>query len=147
MSEHIAHIAWERTTSDFQYDTYDRTHTVLFEGGTSIKASSAPEFKGEREKVNPEEMLAASASACHMLTFLALAARSRITVNSYTDRAVAHLGKAATGRLVITKIDLHPKIEFEGTPPTDDKLKDLHEKAHRNCFIAGSLNCPVDVID
>lgn len=145
MSEHIARIAWKRRTPDFTYDTYDRTHSVEFEGGIKIEGSAAPEFKGDAQKANPEEMLAASAAACHMLTFLAIAAKSRITVNSYTDRAVATLGKNESGRLVITKIDLHPEIEFEGTPPPAEKLRDLHEKSHRNCFIAGSLNCPVEV--
>lgn len=144
MSEHIAQVSWKRTTTDFSYDTYDRTHTIVFEGGTEITGSAAPEFKGNAQHANPEETLAASASACHMLTFLAIAAKSRLIVNSYEDRAVATLGKRADGRMAITKIDLYPKVQFEGTPPSGEKLLEMHEKSHRNCFIANSVSCDIE---
>ncbi len=146
MSEYKAEISWKRTTPQFEYDTYDRTHEVMFAGGQKYTGSAAPEFKGIAAHANPEEALAASASACHMLTFLAICARGKIIVNSYHDQAVAHLDKNADGKLAVVKITLKPEISFEGTAPDAAKLKALHEKAHANCFIANSLNFPVEII-
>jgi len=146
MSEHKAKLLWQRQTADFAYDTYDRSHAVTMEGGAVISASAAPEYKGKKELVNPEEMLAASAASCHMLTFLAVAARSHITVDRYEDSVVAVLEKNAEGVLAVTTITLHPKIVFSGENlPDAAKLKDLHDKAHRNCFIANSIKCRIVV--
>ena len=77
MSEHRISLAWKRQTPDFAYDTYDRTHTVMFEGGQTIQASAAAAYLGKADYANPEELLAASLSSCHMLTFLAIAAKPR----------------------------------------------------------------------
>ena len=144
MSEHTARVQWKRQTPDFAYDTYDRTHTVTFEGGVTIKGSAAKEFLGKPEHVNPEELLAAALSSCHMLTFLAIAAKSRLVVDAYEDDAVAILGKNAAGKAAVTKTILRPKVTFAAsTPVTPEKLGELHEKSHRNCFIANSVNFEV----
>jgi organic hydroperoxide reductase OsmC/OhrA len=144
MSEHKATITWKRETKDFAYETYDRTHTVKFEGGITIKGSAAKEFIGKPEYANPEEVLAAALSSCHMLTFLAIAAKSRLIVNSYEDHAVAILDKNAAGKAAVTKTILRPRVVFEAsTPVTPEKLNELHDKAHRNCFIANSVNFDV----
>lgn len=140
MSEHRAKVAWKKTTPDFAYETYDRTHTISFPGGSLLSASAAPEFMGKKELANPEEMLAATLASCHMLTFLAVSAKSRLVVESYEDSPVAILDKNAAGRMCVTQITLNPKVKFGGEKPTPEKFKDLHEKAHRNCFIAGSLS-------
>ena len=110
MSEHHAKVAWKKMTPDFTYETYDRTHTISFPGGSLLSASSAPEFMGKKELANPEEMLAATLASCHMLTFLAVAAKSRLTVEAYEDHPVAILEKNATGRMAVTKITLNPKV-------------------------------------
>lgn len=142
MSLHRAHITWKRNTPDFAYETYDRTHTMKFEGGISIQGSSAPEFAGKAEYANPEEMLAAALSSCHMLTFLAVAAKSRLQVDKYEDEPVAELGKDAAGVMCVTKITLQPKVTFSGaTIPDLAKVKELHDKAHKHCFIANSVKC------
>jgi organic hydroperoxide reductase OsmC/OhrA len=145
MSEHHAHIFWKRNTQDFLYETYDRTHEIKFEGGQRISGSSAPEFKGKVEFANPEEMLAASASTCHMLTFLALCSKKRIVVNSYDDNATAMLDKNTSGKLAVTKIILRPKVTFEGAAPDSSTLHSLHERSHQECFIANSIKCEVVV--
>ena len=148
MSEHKISLNWKRETPDFTYETYERSHRVKFEGGHEMEASAAPEYFGAAENANPEEMLAAAAASCHMLTFLAIAAKSRLTVDAYEDHAVAVLDKRADGRMAVTKIVLHPKISFSGSEiPDGHKLKELHEKSHRHCFIANSLNFPVTVED
>ena len=143
MSEHKAKVQWKRNTPDYVYETYDRTHTVTYEGGIQCKASAAKEFAGKAELVNPEEMLAGALASCHMLTFLAVAAKSRLTVDSYEDEAVATLDKNAAGKMAVTKILLRPRVTFGGEKPTPEKIKDLHEKAHKNCFIANSVACSV----
>lgn len=145
MSEHHAKVTWKRTTPDFAYETYDRTHTVVYGGGSLISASAAPEFAGKKELTNPEEMLAAALSSCHMLTFLAVAAKSRLIVDSYIDNAVAKLDKNANGKMAVTHIRLNPKVTWGGEAPSPDKIKSLHEKAHANCFIANSLACQMTI--
>jgi organic hydroperoxide reductase OsmC/OhrA len=139
-------LSWSRSTSDFKYETYSRAHRIRFGSGTQIEASSAPEYVGDADKVNPEETFLASLSSCHMLTFLAVAAKSRLTVDQYQDEAEAELGKDAAGKIAITRVTLRPKVTFGGdSPPDPKKIQELHEKAHRNCFIANSVSCPVYV--
>jgi organic hydroperoxide reductase OsmC/OhrA len=146
MSEHKAHIQWRKETADFTYETYDRTHTVRFEGGVSLKGSAAPEFLGNAKNVNPEELLAAALGGCHMLTFLAIAAKSRLVVLSYEDEVTAILDKNSEGKLAVTKVILRPKVVFDKTTPVDtEKLTSLHEKSHKNCFIANSVKCEMSV--
>jgi organic hydroperoxide reductase OsmC/OhrA len=146
MSEHRVSLGWKRTTPDFTYETYDRTHEVMFEGGQSLKASAAIEYKGNPAWANPEELLAASLSSCHMLTFLAIAAKSRLTLDSYEDEVTAVLEKNAEGRLSVTKIILRPKTRFSGTnAPDAAKIAELHQKAGHNCFIEASIKSQVIV--
>ena len=75
MSQHRVTVSWERGSSAFTYESYDRTHTWSFSGGVVVRGSSAPEYRGDPGLPNPEEAYAAALSSCHMLTFLAIAAR------------------------------------------------------------------------
>src|ERR1700735_3511169 len=100
MSVHRAAIRWKRTSADFTYDSYNRAHDVVFkEGAIVLPGSSAPTFKGDADRVDPEEAFVASLSSCHMLTFLAICARKRLVVDSYEDDASGALEKAAGGKL------------------------------------------------
>lgn len=144
MSEHKATVSWTRRTKDFVYETYDRTHEIRYEGGIYHMGSAAKEFMGKAELANPEELFAGALASCHMLTFLAVAAKSRLVVDSYTDTPIAYLDKNAAGKIAVTKTILHPKVVFaQETPVASDKLAELHDKAHRNCFIANSVSCEV----
>jgi organic hydroperoxide reductase OsmC/OhrA len=146
MSEHRVSLAWRRATPDFSYDTYDRTHTVMFNGGLTLETSAAVQYMGKEEYSNPEELLAASLASCHMLTFLAIAAKSRYVVDSYEDEATAVLGKNAEGNVAVTKIILKPKVAFSGEKrPDAAQLRSLHDKAGKNCFIESSLKSEVVV--
>jgi len=146
MSEHKATIAWKRGDKQFQYETYSRDHTWTFEGGVEVPASAAPAFLGSEERVDPEEAFVASASSCHMLTFLALAARKRLVVERYTDAAVGFLEKNEDGKLAITRIELRPKITFGGSgAPSAEEIERLHHLAHENCFIANSVRTEIAV--
>jgi organic hydroperoxide reductase OsmC/OhrA len=146
MSEHRATIDWQLGEREFTYETYSRDHRWRFESGVETAASSAPQFGGTPERVDPEETLVAAISSCHMLTLLAVAARKRMKVRSYHDSAVGFLEPNEEGKLAVTRVELRPRIEFDGEPPGADKIERLHQSAHRNCFIANSVKTEVTVI-
>jgi organic hydroperoxide reductase OsmC/OhrA len=146
MAEHRATIRWQRESDEFTYDTYNREHRWEFDGGEVVRGSAAPGYKGDEDCVDPEEALVAALSSCHMLTFLAVAAKKRFVVDSYTDEAIGHVEKNADGKLAVTRVELHPHVEFSGAKqPTDDDLDQLHHAAHEHCFIANSVKTEVTV--
>lgn len=145
MSEHAATISWRNDSGQMDYDTYPRDHRWEFDGGPAVPASAAPSYKGGAGRVDPEEALVAAAASCHMLTFLAVAAKKKLVVASYEDRAVGHLEQDAEGRLAVTRIELHPRVQFAGAAPSAADLARLHESAHRNCFIANSIRAAISV--
>src|ERR1700733_11510711 len=137
MSEHHASLLWQRTSNDFTYESYNRAHEVRFKNGdVVVPASSAPAFRGDAERVDPEEAYVASLSSCHMLTFLAICARKRLTVDSYEDDAAGVLEKAPGGKLWIGHVTLRPLVRFAaGTSVDAAALDEIHHKAHEDCFI------------
>ncbi len=138
-------LSWTRRTESFSYEEFDRTHFVKFAGGIVVKASSAPEFFGNADHANPEELYLAALSSCHMLTFLAIAAKSRIIVEDYRDHAEAILEKTEQG-FWVKEIILNPMVTFYDEPkPSLEKLRSLHEKAHKNCFISNSIKTDVKI--
>jgi len=146
MSEHKATVRWSRGGKDFTYKTYSRDH-VWSVNGNDVPASATTAYFGNPSRVDPEAALVAALSSCHMLTFLALAANKGFVVESYEDPAVGHLEKNAQGKLAITRVELHPRIAYGGTKqPTAEDLDWLHDKAHRECFIANSVTTEVKVV-
>lgn len=144
MSEHIATIVWERGQAAFDYKSYSRNHSWDFGHGAVVGASAAPAYLGDETQVDPEQAFVASLASCHMLTFLAIASHSGITVERYEDRAVGHLSKNAAGKLAVTRLDLYPKITFApGQEPDRAKLERLHHKSHQECFIANSVTTEI----
>ena len=147
MSEHRAGLRWNRTSSDFTYDHYNRAHDVLFKDGAIVlPSSSAPEFRGDADRVDPEEAYIASLSGCHMLTFLAICARKRFVLDSYDDEASGWLEKGESGKLWMTRVVLRPRVRFaNGTEVSETQLTALHHQAHADCFIANSVKTDVSV--
>ena len=147
MTEHHAGLRWKRTSDTFTYDTYNRAHEVTFKQGAIVLAgSAAPAFRGDAERVDPEEAFVASLSACHMLTFLAICARKRITVDAYEDDAVGTLEKNAAGKLAVTRVTLRPRVTFApGTTADERTLSEIHHRAHEDCFVANSVKTDVTV--
>ncbi|HET6724774.1 MAG TPA: OsmC family protein [Gammaproteobacteria bacterium] len=145
MSAHHANISWRKTTDSFGYDDFNREHEWRFGDHTVVKASAAPGFNGDGASVDPEEAFVAALSSCHMLTFLALCARKRLTVERYEDRAVGYLEKNADGKLAVTRVELHPQIDFAPGIEVED-VAALHERAHAACFIANSVTTEVTVL-
>ena len=147
MSEHRVGLRWQRTSSDFSYERYNRAHDVLFKDGAIVlPSSSAPEFRGDADRVDPEEAYVASLSGCHMLTFLAICARKRLVLESYDDRASGWLEKSENGKLWMTRVVLRPHVRFaDGTEVNKSQLMALHHQAHAECFIANSVKTDVSV--
>ncbi|HKC94876.1 MAG TPA: OsmC family protein [Nitrospira sp.] len=146
MSQHKVTLEWKRGSESFTYESYNRDHTLVFEGGSQVTASAAPAYRGNPSHVNPEEGLVAALSSCHMLTFLAVAAKKHFVVDHYSDQAVGFLEKNDKGKLAITRVILRPRIAFGGTTvPTPQEIAELHEQAHKGCFIANSVITEVKI--
>jgi len=147
MATHLASVLWKRTSADFAYDTYNRAHEVRFKGGAIVlRASAAPAFKGDADRVDPEEAFVGSLSSCHMLTFLAICARKRLTVDRYQDEAEGHLEKGSNRKLQMTRVTLRPRVVFApGTEVDATTLAEIHHRAHEECFIANSVKTDVAV--
>jgi organic hydroperoxide reductase OsmC/OhrA len=148
LSEHRATLRWKRTSPDFTYESYNRAHDVLFkDGAVVLPSSSAPEFRGDAERVDPEEAFVGSLSGCHMLTFLAICARKRFVLDSYDDEASGWLEKGESGKLWMTREVLRPRVRFaDGVVPSETELTALHHRAHGECFIANSVKSDVTVL-
>jgi organic hydroperoxide reductase OsmC/OhrA len=111
-----------------------------------LPASSAPAFKGDADRVDPEEAFVASLSSCHLLTFLAICARKRLAVDSYEDNASGVLEKGEGGKLWMSHVTLRPRVRFAaGTNVDRVTLESIHHQSHGECFIANSVKTDVSV--
>jgi organic hydroperoxide reductase OsmC/OhrA len=125
------------------YRDYSRSYEIGADGKPAIQGSADAAFRGDDSRWNPEELLVASLSACHKLSYLHLAAAAGIVVTAYTDRAegVMELSPAGVGRF--RSVVLHPTVTVK--PGSDlGRARALHERAHETCFIANSVNFPVE---
>jgi organic hydroperoxide reductase OsmC/OhrA len=148
MPEFTAVVAWRRGTRDFDPNTWDRNHEVIFPEGLSVGFSAAPEFRGDPAKLNPHGAFLAALASCHMLTFLALAARRGLVIDAYDDDPVGTLGRNEDGRLAMTEVLLRPKVTFAaGKAPHQRGLAELHHRAHRHCYMANSVRTQIRVED
>jgi organic hydroperoxide reductase OsmC/OhrA len=124
------------------YTGYKRAHEIRAENKPSIPCSSDPAFRGDTSRYNPEELLVASLSSCHMLWYLHLCADSGIVVATYADHATGRMVETADGGGRFEEVMLRPRTGIQGKY-NSDLAKQLHEKAHHLCFIANSVNFPV----
>lgn len=148
MSDHRVSIEWTRGARPFTYEEYSRDHLWRFEGVASpVAASAATEFLGNGELVDPEQAFVGALASCHMLTFLAVAARRGLQVEHYEDHAVGVLARNEADRVALTTVTLQPVIRFAAQVEAPDRaaLRSLHERAHRECFLANSVNCKIEV--
>lgn len=130
---HRARVVWEGSRADL------RAHRVEL-ADQCLAASAMAENGGDPTKADPEEMLIAALSSCHMLWFLDFARRSRLRAVSYEDEAE---GVLDGGRF--SSATLRPRVRWEGEAPTAAGLAQLHEQAHGACYIANSVDFPVGV--
>ena len=146
MSEHVVDVSWSRGEREFTYENYSRDHEWRFDGGVTVPGSANPAYLGtDSGTVDPEEAFVAALSSCHMLTFLAIAAKKRLVVDSYVDHAVGVMAKNEAGRMAVTRVTLHPEIVFAGDAPDEAALDRLHHLSHQECFIANSVTTEVVV--
>ena len=141
MAEHHILLNWERGTAPFTYDAYPRNHAITFKSGAPVIFSASPAYKGDADKGDPEDMLVASLSSCHMLSFLAIAAKKKVTVDSYQDDAVGFLENDG-GKLWMARVILKPKVKSDADSAL---LAEIHHLAHEACFIANSVKTTVTV--
>lgn len=126
------------------YSAYERSHEISGDGKAVIEGSSDPAFRGDKSRYNPEELLVASLSACHLLWYLNLCADAHIVVTNYMDRALGVMVLTKEGGGHFTEVTLKPVVTV--TKDADLALaKELHKQAHHLCFIANSVNFPVRV--
>ncbi|HKU63719.1 MAG TPA: OsmC family protein [Rhizomicrobium sp.] len=142
MTEHHIVLNWEKGDAPFTYDAYSRNHAIRFKNSQeTVIVSAAPAYKGDGSKADPEDLLVAALSSCHMLSFLAIAAKKKLTVHSYQDEASAFL-ENDNGKLWVTRVILRPKVAIDADAET---LAHIHHLAHEACFIANSVKTQVSV--
>ena len=137
------HWTGNKGTGTDTYRSYERSHTISIEGKPDIEGSSDPAFRGDRTRHNPEEMLLSALSTCHMLSYLHLCAVGGVIVTAYTDVATGEMVETPDGGGHFTKVTLNPKVIVAQTSMIG-KAIELHEKAGELCFIANSVNFPVN---
>ena len=150
MALYRASVDWTLAPGeDFARGRYSRGHSVAFEHGPRLRGTASAEVVGnkwaEAGAADPEQMLVAAASACHMLSFLHVARLAGFVVTAYRDRAEGLMEPDPQGRIAITRITLRPDIAWDGPPPAPDRLAHLHHEAHEACYIANSVTAEVVV--
>jgi organic hydroperoxide reductase OsmC/OhrA len=126
------------------YTSYRRDHVIQVNGKPPLPASSDPSFRGDKTRYNPEELLVASLSSCHMLWYLHLCAVNHITVLEYRDSAEGVMRENQDGSGEFLSVTLKPEVHIAEANKTAE-ADDLHHKAHSLCFISRSVNFPVTI--
>jgi organic hydroperoxide reductase OsmC/OhrA len=122
---------------------FSRNNILCSPGHPAIPGSSPPVFGGEASRYNPEELVTMALAECHMLTYLSLAARKRVAVLAYEDRAAAVLGKdPSSGKMKLLSATLRPKVTVARGTDLAEAMA-MHARAHEYCFVANSVNFPV----
>lgn len=147
--EHIykAKIKWTGNlgTGTSEYAAYSRAHEISGDDGKDVILGSAdPIFRGDASRYNPEELVVAAIAGCHMLWYLHLCADAGVVVVEYRDEASGTLEETEDGNGKFSEATINPRVTIteESDAETAEKL---HEKAHEFCFIANSMNFPVQV--
>ena len=147
MSELSINLKWDLLNQDFSPGSYSVDHIITVNNDLSLPGSSAPDYGGNENNLNPEQGLAAAMSSCHMMTFLALAAKIKWPVINYADKAIAFLGKNSKGKMSVTKIELNPIITFKDNfEVSQNEMTKMQDRSHRYCFIANTLSEEVKII-
>jgi organic hydroperoxide reductase OsmC/OhrA len=125
------------------YRGYSRDHDLLIPGLPVLKGSSDPTFHGDRERYNPEQLLLAALAQCHMLSYLHVAVKHGVVVTDYRDDAsgVMRLNRDGSGQF--ESVTLHPRVTVADEAQVELAGR-LHHEANQVCFIARSVNFPVD---
>ena len=143
--QYETHMVWTGNLGEgtSTYRSYSRNFTLTAPSKPQLLGSSDHAFRGDADRYNPEDMLVAALSSCHMLSYLHVCAMNNIVVLAYEDRASGTMQERPDGSGIFTHVQLNPtvRISAESDP---EKAKELHHKAHELCFIANSVNFPVE---
>ncbi len=146
MKEHHYYpvITWTGNTGEGtkDYKAYERDHIIEVAGKPAIQGTSEAFYPGNQSRYNPEELLVASLSSCHMLWYLHLCAVNKIVITAYVDKPVGTMQNTPDGGGRFTGVSLKPEITIEGKAD-EELLQTLHQQANKLCFIANSCNFPV----
>jgi organic hydroperoxide reductase OsmC/OhrA len=139
-----SHLEWSGAAKGATRDpaTFSRDLNVSVDAMT-LPMSSAPSYRGDPSRANPEQLLVASLSACQALTYLFLAAKNAVAVIGYTDDAEGRLG-LVDGKIRMSRVTLRPRITLEAGA-NQARARELVAKAHESCFIANSVSTPVEI--
>jgi organic hydroperoxide reductase OsmC/OhrA len=137
-------VTWTGNTGNGtkDYRAYERCHEINIDGKQCILGSSDPNFRGDRSKHNPEDLLVAAVSSCHMLWYLHLCTTAGVVVTAYEDNAEGVMLENRNGSGCFTVILLRPVITVMDKAMID-KAEELHKEANKMCFIANSCNFPI----
>lgn len=142
--QYAVSVEWtgNQGTGTDHYRSYKRDHVIRIAGKPDLDGSSDPTFRGDPTRHNPEEMLVAALSTCHMMSYLHVCAINGVVVTAYTDAATGSMETFPDGSGRMTEVVLHPSVTVADTSMIE-KAKELHHTAHELCFIANSVNFPV----
>lgn len=137
-------VTWtgDRGRGTAGYRDYERSHDVDAHGRPTLAGSSDPGFRGDATRWNPEQLLVAALSQCHMLWYLHLCAEAGVVVTGYRDGATGTMAEEEDGAGQFTEVVLRPRVTVRD-PDMAAAAQRLHEPAHARCFIARSVNFPV----
>ncbi|MEM7477352.1 MAG: OsmC family protein [Planctomycetota bacterium] len=144
-------LNWQGEDAEsFLSGKYSRVHEWQFDGGARVAASSSPHVvplpMSDASCVDPEEAFVASLSSCHMLWFLAIAAKHGFVVLQYQDACGGKMGRDENNKLIVTRVLLRPQVDWcPDHTPSQEEIEQLHERAHQECFIANSVKTEVVV--
>ena len=124
------------------YDAYARDYEIACHGKATIRGSADPLYLGDAERHNPEELLVAALSACHMLWYLHLCAANGVVVEAYEDAADGLMQTRFDGHGEFSKVTLRPRVTISAKSDADEAMR-LHMQANEMCYIARSVNFPV----
>ena len=137
-------LVWKgnQGTGTSAYTSYSRDHEISVEGKPILEVSSDPSFRGNKNRYNPEELLVASLSSCHMLWYLHLCSENGVIVLDYVEVAIGTMQETAVGGGAFSEVSLNPIVTVASEDMVELALA-LHSQANKLCFIANSCNFPV----
>lgn len=137
-------VIWtgNKGTGTNDYRSYERSHTINIAGKPDILASSDAVFRGEKHKHNPEDLMVAALSGCHMLWYLHLCSDNGVIVTYYADHAMGTMDENPDGSGQFSEVTLHPEVVVKDASMIE-KANALHHEAQKMCFMARSVNFPV----
>ena len=140
--EYRVTVSWSDATGTVDHRGHTRAHVVSAEGKHDLAGSADRAFRGDAARWNPEELLTAALSQCHLLSYLHVCADAGVVVTGYRDEPVGTLGRDADGGWSLHAVVLHPRVTLaEGAD--EQRAAELHHAAHDACFIARSVSFPV----